>query len=117
MVRSAVPVAIALAAHLQLPSLAATLIGTAYRMPPDLAIRAFVDGIAAASKHSIHVRWSLPEPIYREVARTEASVSASGSDPSDRTWSPLVQSLHAANGTASPAVPGPGATRVDALRQ
>lgn len=71
MVRSAVPMAIALAAQLQIPSLAATLIGTAYRMPPDLAIRAFVDGIAAASKHSIHLRWSLPQLTYRQIARTE----------------------------------------------
>ena len=43
----------------------------AYRMPPDLAIRAFVDGIAAASKHPIHLRCRFPEPTYREVARTE----------------------------------------------
>ena len=70
MVRSAVPVAIALAAELQLASLAAPLIGTAYRMPPDLAIRAFADGLAAASKHPVHLQWSLPDPSYRQVART-----------------------------------------------
>jgi len=69
MVRSALPVAIALAVELQLASLAATLIGTAYRMPPDLAVRAFVDGLAAAAKQPIRLRWSLPDPVHRQLAR------------------------------------------------
>ena len=69
MIRGALPVAIALAAELQLASIAATLIGTAYRMPADLAIRAFVDGLAAARSQRVLVRWSLPDPTHRELAR------------------------------------------------
>jgi hypothetical protein len=69
MVRSALPVALAAAAELQLASLAAPLIGTAYRMPPDLAVRAFVDGLAAAAKLPICIRGSLPDPDHRRLAR------------------------------------------------
>lgn len=70
MVRSAIPVAIALAEDLQLASIAATLIGTAYRMSADLAVRAFVDGLAAAAKRSVLVRWSLPDRAHRRLAVT-----------------------------------------------
>jgi hypothetical protein len=67
MIRQALPVAIALAHEHAIPVVAATLIGTAYRMPVDLAARAFVDGLAA-TRTPVIVRWSIPEPAYREVA-------------------------------------------------
>ncbi len=69
MVRSAIPAAIAVAEELALASLAATLIGTAYRMSADLAIRAFVDGLAAAARRRVLLRWSLPDPDHRQLAR------------------------------------------------
>jgi hypothetical protein len=72
MIRAALPVALAAAVEDRLVTLAATLIGTSYRMPADLAVRAFVDGLAAAAKQPVTVRWSLPEPAHRELAR-EAS--------------------------------------------
>jgi O-acetyl-ADP-ribose deacetylase (regulator of RNase III) len=68
MLRAAVPQAISLAAELGLASIAATLIGTAYRMSVDQAIRAFADGLAGAAKHPIRVCWSLPESTHRELA-------------------------------------------------
>ena len=71
MVRNALPVAIALAAEQSIGSLAATLIGTQYRMPLDLAVRAFVDGVAAA-RGSVVVRWSIPEVGHRELALAAA---------------------------------------------
>lgn len=70
MVRSAIPAAIALAEHLEFDSIAATLIGTAYRMSPDLAVRAFVDGLAAAVKRRVLVRWSMPDRGHRQLAAT-----------------------------------------------
>jgi len=68
MIRSAIPAALALADELQIGSVAATLIGTAYRMPVDLAVRAFVDGLAAASKRRVLLRWSLPDESHRQLA-------------------------------------------------
>jgi hypothetical protein len=54
-------------------AIAATLIGTAYRMPADLAVRAFVDGVAAARDvRELIVRWSLPDPAHRVLAETAA---------------------------------------------
>jgi hypothetical protein len=67
MIRAALPVACDVAARVGVRALAATLIGTAYRMPADLAIRAFVDGLAAASA-SLTVCWSLPDPAHRDLA-------------------------------------------------
>jgi hypothetical protein len=71
MIRQALPVAIALASEHVIPSLAATLIGTAYRMPVDLAVRAFVDGVAAA-RTAVIVRWAIPEATHRELASAAA---------------------------------------------
>jgi hypothetical protein len=68
MLRAAVPQAVALAAELGLASIAATLIGTAYRMSVDQAVRAFADGLAGAAKHPIRVCWSLPQSTQRELA-------------------------------------------------
>ncbi len=67
MLRAALPQAIAVVDELGLTTLAATLIGTAYRMPVDLAVRAFADGVAAATRR-VTVRWSLPEATHRELA-------------------------------------------------
>ena len=67
MLRAALPRAFATAAEHGAHSIAATLIGTAYRMSADHAIRAFVDGLASTTA-AIAVRWSLPEPAPRELA-------------------------------------------------
>jgi hypothetical protein len=68
MIRAAIPTAIGVVEELGYESLAATLIGTAYRMPVDLAVRAFADGLAAAAKRCVVVRWSLPDAAHRELA-------------------------------------------------
>ncbi len=68
MIRSAIPRALELAEQLEIHSVAATLIGTAYRLSADLAVRAFVDGLASASKRRVLVRWSLPDASHRQLA-------------------------------------------------
>ncbi|NVB84964.1 MAG: hypothetical protein HOV81_41740 [Kofleriaceae bacterium] len=68
MIRAAIPVALATAAEHGISAIAATLIGTAYRMPADLAVRAFADGVAASTAPII-VRWSLPDASHRDLAR------------------------------------------------
>lgn len=73
MIRSALPAAIGAAYAEGVGSLAATLIGTAYRMPPDLAVRAFVDGIRAAAGHALVIRWSLPDPAHYRLAAAAAA--------------------------------------------
>ena len=72
MIRAAIPAAVKLAAEHAIPSLAATLIGTQYRMPVDLAVRAFVDALAATTDPVI-VRWSIPDEQARELARAAAA--------------------------------------------
>lgn len=67
MVRRALPEALMVADAVQAQSLAAALIGTAYRMPAELAIRAFVDGVTAARSRVV-VKWSLPDPAHRALA-------------------------------------------------
>jgi len=67
MLRAALPEALAAAARAGVRSIAATVIGTQYRMPADLAIRAFVDGLAASTS-AITVKWSLPDASYRQIA-------------------------------------------------
>lgn len=71
MVRNALPVALALAHEHSIASIAATLIGTQYRMFVDLAVRAFVDGVAAA-RGSVIVRWSIPDAGHRDLALAAA---------------------------------------------
>ena len=71
MIRAALPVALQAAADSGARSLAVTLIGTAYRMPLDIAVRAFLDG-AAAARSSVVLRWSLPEPDARDLALESA---------------------------------------------
>jgi hypothetical protein len=67
MLRRALPEALAVAEAAQVGTLAAALIGTQYRMPAELAIRAFLDGIAAA-RSRVSVKWSLPDPAHRALA-------------------------------------------------
>lgn len=71
MLRAAIPHALAAAATEHVGSIAATVIGTAYRVPVDLAVRSFLDGVAAA-RTSIVVRWSVPDAEARRLA-TEAA--------------------------------------------
>jgi len=54
-------------------TVAATLIGTAYRMSAELAVRAFVDGLRAAAAHQVIVRWSLPDATHRQLAAATAA--------------------------------------------
>lgn len=67
MIRAALPVALATAAEAGVRSVAATVIGTAYRMPADLAVRAFLDGLAAGPP-DVAVRWSLPDASHHALA-------------------------------------------------
>jgi hypothetical protein len=67
MLRRAIPEALAVAEAARVEALSAALIGTAYRMPAELAIRAFLDGVAAAHSRVI-VKWSLPDPAHRALA-------------------------------------------------
>lgn len=71
MLRAALPQALAAVEALGLTTLTATLIGTQYRMPVDLAVRAFVDGVA---RSRITIRWSLPDPTHRELARARLAL-------------------------------------------
>jgi hypothetical protein len=68
MIRVALPHALAVAVDHGLSSIAATPIGTAYRMSMDQAIRAFVDGLGSAAKLPIRIHWSLPDPAIRQLA-------------------------------------------------
>jgi len=67
MIRAALPIALAEAAGAGVVSVAATVIGTAYRMPADLAIRAFLDGVAAADAGTA-LYWSLPDSAHHSLA-------------------------------------------------
>ena len=71
MIRAALPVALQATADSGAGSIAATLIGTAYRMPADIAVRAFLDGLAAAASRII-VKWSVPDDESRQLARDAA---------------------------------------------
>lgn len=71
MLRAALPRAIAIAAEHGVTTLAATLIGTQYRMTAEHAIRAFVDGIAGA-RTALRLCWALPESAHRELAAAAA---------------------------------------------
>ena len=70
MVRAAIPQALACAGTAGITSIAAALIGTAYRMTAEQAVRAFVDGLAAARASDVTVRWSLPDEEHRALARS-----------------------------------------------
>jgi O-acetyl-ADP-ribose deacetylase (regulator of RNase III) len=67
--RVALPRAFEAAAAAGVRSLAMTVIGTAYRIPGDLAVRAQADAIAAAARVDLHVLWAFREASLLEVAR------------------------------------------------
>jgi len=67
MIRAAIPVALRATTDSGATAIAATLIGTAYRMPVDLAVHAFLDGVAVA-KSSVIIKWSLPDLSTRDIA-------------------------------------------------
>lgn len=52
-------------------SMAMTVIGTAYRMPGDVAVRAQVDGLAATSA-DVRVVWAFRDLALVEIARAAA---------------------------------------------
>lgn len=54
-------------------SLVMSVIGTAYRIPGDLAVRAQADALAAAARVDLHVRWAFREPSLLAEARTAAA--------------------------------------------
>lgn len=70
-VRAALPraLSVAVAVGEGLRSLTMTLVGTAYRMPVELAVCAEADGLAAARNLDLAVRWSLPRPVEIDLAR------------------------------------------------
>lgn len=68
MLRAALPAAIAAAATAGASSLAMTVIGTAYRMPGGVAVRAQVDGLAAARTGGVRVVWAFREPALMDIA-------------------------------------------------
>jgi hypothetical protein len=71
--RSALPAAVTAAAEARVKSLAMTVIGTAYRMPGDVAVRAQVDGFAAAPNVDIRITWAFRDAALVEVARAAAA--------------------------------------------
>lgn len=77
--RVALPRAFEAAAAAGVRSLAMTVIGTAYRIPGDLAVRAQADALAAAARVDLHVMWAFRDAALLEVAR--ASVARLGLAP------------------------------------
>jgi hypothetical protein len=71
--RSALPEAVRACAETGARSVAMTVIGTAYRMPGDVAVRAQVDGLAAAADVDVRVLWAFREAELVEVARAAAA--------------------------------------------
>lgn len=67
--RIALPRAFEAAAAAGVRSLAMTVIGTAYRIPGELAVRAQADAIAAASRVDVHVMWAFREEPLLAIAR------------------------------------------------
>jgi O-acetyl-ADP-ribose deacetylase (regulator of RNase III) len=68
LVRAGVASAVDAAVEGGLASLALTMIGTQYRMPRDLAVRAIADALAQCRSASITVAWSLPDAADRAAA-------------------------------------------------
>jgi hypothetical protein len=71
MLRSALPSALRAAEHVGASALAMTVIGTAYRMPGDVAVRAQIDGLAASTA-GVRVVWAFRDPALIGVARAAA---------------------------------------------
>ena len=77
--RVALPRAFEAAAIAGVGSLVMTAIGTAYRIPGDLAVRAQADALAAAVRIDLHVVWAIRDAPLLEVAR--AAVARLGLTP------------------------------------
>ena len=73
MLRRGLPTAIDAAVAASAPSLAMTVIGTAYRMPGPTAVRAQVDALAAARGHEIRVVWAFRDDDLLAEARAAAA--------------------------------------------
>lgn len=73
MLRAALPAAVAATATTGSASLAMTVIGTAYRMPGDVAVRAQVDGLAAAPASDVRVVWAFRDSTLADIARAAAT--------------------------------------------
>lgn len=73
MLRAAMPAAVDAASAAGAASLAMTVIGTAYRMPGDVAVRAQVDGLAAAAPTALRVHWTFRDGVLALVARAAAA--------------------------------------------
>jgi hypothetical protein len=71
--RVAMPRAFEVAVAAGAASIAITVIGTAYRIPGDLAVRAQADAIAAARALSLHVWWTFRETALLDEATAAAS--------------------------------------------
>lgn len=70
--RHALPNAFEVAARSGIRTLGLTVIGTAYRMPGELAVRAQMDAIARAPAE-LHIVWAFRESALLEVARAAAA--------------------------------------------
>lgn len=68
MIRAAIPHAIAVAELHGITSLALPVIGTAYRMPVELAVSCLADALALARGRNVAVRWSIPVAGIRTLA-------------------------------------------------
>lgn len=67
--RVALPRAFETAAAAGVRSLTMTVIGTAYRIPGDLAVRAQADALAAAARIDLRVLWAFREAPLVDAAR------------------------------------------------
>jgi hypothetical protein len=72
LLRRAIPRALAAAEGAHVGTLAMTVIGTAYRMPGDIAVRAQLDGVAAARDRSLRVVWAFRDEALLAIARAAA---------------------------------------------
>jgi hypothetical protein len=73
MLRAAMPAAAVAAAQAGARTLAMTVVGTAYRMPGDLAVRAQVDGLASAAVTGLRVVWAFRDAKLVDIARAAAA--------------------------------------------
>ena len=67
--RGATARALATAVGSDVGAIAMTVIGTAYRIPGELAIRAQLDGLAAGRQLGIRVRWAFRDDALLDIAR------------------------------------------------
>lgn len=68
MIRAAIPHAIAVAELHGITSLSLPMIGTAYRMPVELAASCLADALALSRARDVVVRWAIPDAGMRCLA-------------------------------------------------